>query len=1100
MAQITFGQSNFNQGELGPFMEGRADNEVYRRALSIVENWIVVPQGGLLRRPGFEFVHDVKTSDSLNTRLTRFSFNKQQEYVQLWRERQVLLFRQKSLVSTVPTPFSGEETRILRLAQSGDVQILTHFNHDPQLLERLGSDTAWGISELIIDPLPFFQFNRSHSFTVAPTTQGVDRQATLSGSEEGYWNAGHFGNDIQIRLVRNAKPEGEASDAVFFTLTRPGQDAIGGIPLSSAGTAANAFDGSDATQCEAGLDGWIGYDLDPAKRYALVGLRSSLPTRDYSLVFETAEDAAFTEPTVVATAAFTLGAEEWVYIDLPRYTAKRYFRLREDGGNVLTVTQLIFNEGLVAIGDLSANLPTTLVLPTKVWPEQAWGTHHGYPRTVEFIGNRLAFGGTRDEPATIFFGKDGDLFNFDDNKTLADSAFSRTLSTDENHFIRDMKAERDGLVIFTSDGVFNLDGDGAPITPTNVSIEPQVRIGVSQVAVAEVDGNLIYVEANGKQISSIAYSFGADQYVTDSKTTLAHHLFTDVTRPRAMAGLRAFKDTQANLLFVPREDGEMAVLTQDESKQVLGWSRFKTFNPDGALAKFRDAAVVETDHGAFDASGVPITVPTLYALVERTVDGKTQTFLEALTEEDVYLDHWYVGEVVNKEVSTVEIFKPGTGYEVDDILTVENTSESRHIVFVDDTGYLIDPAFDMPADNFTIEVEFDSIDETRDCTPLSYATGDGPQANAIVLNRLDSLDILIGDTKVSTGLKLNDGVRHRLTLSYFSGIEPDQLFLYDNGQPVLSAPLVPKYPLTPGGTLVLGQEQDSHGGGFDPSQAFVGGMHRFRIWSRALNFDEIARGRSNDPADLHRDFRFNEGKGTTTVDEVSGTALSLHGGVQWTFAAINPPEKATVKVTDVDPLGAITGLKVRTGGDYSAVPQNPVIVTGGSGIDAEVNLTFRTKPKADWSGIDTLPNSEITVVGDGFVVGEAQVDDKGNFTIGAPVEHINAGLGYPSFGETMKLALISGGQVVRGKNMVLKEAVMDFDKTLAFEVNGYPVYFRTWDNFVFETGLVPFTGQKRAKISNRGSAFQRDPKVNFSVTQPVAAHLLSLTLEVNIGV
>ena len=872
MADLSIGQSSFNQGELGRLMEGRADNPVYARALSKIENWIIVPQGGLFHRPGFELVNDVDTTDSLNVRLTRFSFNKQQEYVQLWREREVRIFRQKSLVSTVATPFSGAETRVLRAAQSGDVQILTHFNHPPQLLERLGSDTAWGISELVIDPLPFFAFNRTHK--IAPSSAAVASGVTftLSDSDEGYWNAGHFGNDILIKFN-----DGEA------TLKEPQQDATGGTPLSGAGTAANAFDGSDGTSTAAGADGWIGYDFTADTVVRVVGFRVGSATT-YNLVFETDDNASFSTPSLVASATFTSEVDTWVYIDIPRHTGETHFRIRETGGADLDVKQLVFNKGLAAIGDTTSAFLNTDA--TKVFKEQAWGPHHGYPRTVEFIGNRLAFGGTRDEPATAFFGKDGDLFNFDDTTTDADAAFARTLSTDQNHFIRDMKAERDGLVIFTSDGVFNLDGDGAPITPTNVSIEPQTRIGVSTVAVGEVDGDLHYSEANGKSISSIAFDFGRDQYVTDNKNTLAHHLFVEGQKPRAMTGLRGWRDTQANLLFVPREDGQMAVLTQDASKQVLSWSRFVTYNPDSSQAKFRDAVVVETDHGESDINGDPIVKPTLYAIVERTVDGATKTFLEALTEEDVHLDHWFIGEVTNQEVTAAAVAAAGSSYAVNDILTVA------------------------------------------------------------------------------------------------------------------------------GGT---------------------------------------------------------------------GTA-------------------ATMKVTAVDGSGAVTGIKVRTSGDYSATPSNPVSVTGGGGTGATLTLTFDLKAKTGWSGLTTLPNSTITVVGDGFVVGEATVDGSGDFTITTAVKSILTGIFYDSPGQTMKLPVISGGQVLRGNPMTLKEAVMDFDETLDFEVNGYPVRFRSWNNFVFETGLEKFTGQKRIKISNRGSGSQRDPKVDFNVREPVACTLLALTIKAKVGV
>ena len=42
-----------------------------------------------------------------------------------------------------------------------------------------------------------------------------------------------------------------------------------------------------------------------------------------------------------------------------------------------------------------------------------------------------------------------------------------------------------------------------------------------------------------------------------------------------------------------------------------------------------------------------------------------------------------------------------------------------------------------------------------------------------------------------------------------------------------------------GGVLVLGQEQDRDGGGFNYRQAFVGEMTNVNVWSRAFSSQEI---------------------------------------------------------------------------------------------------------------------------------------------------------------------------------------------------------------------------------------------------------------------
>ncbi|KAI5762066.1 PTX4 [Gulo gulo luscus] len=49
------------------------------------------------------------------------------------------------------------------------------------------------------------------------------------------------------------------------------------------------------------------------------------------------------------------------------------------------------------------------------------------------------------------------------------------------------------------------------------------------------------------------------------------------------------------------------------------------------------------------------------------------------------------------------------------------------------------------------------------------------------------------------------------------------------------------YEIPAGGSLVLGQEQDSVGGGFDSSEAFVGSLAGLAIWDRALVPGEVAK-------------------------------------------------------------------------------------------------------------------------------------------------------------------------------------------------------------------------------------------------------------------
>jgi len=59
MAKSRFIQNNFVSGELSPLLRGRTDLQQYYQACETAENVVIVPQGGMRRRPGMAYVADV---------------------------------------------------------------------------------------------------------------------------------------------------------------------------------------------------------------------------------------------------------------------------------------------------------------------------------------------------------------------------------------------------------------------------------------------------------------------------------------------------------------------------------------------------------------------------------------------------------------------------------------------------------------------------------------------------------------------------------------------------------------------------------------------------------------------------------------------------------------------------------------------------------------------------------------------------------------------------------------------------------------------------------------------------------------------------------
>ncbi|KAJ8413688.1 hypothetical protein AAFF_G00081950 [Aldrovandia affinis] len=118
-------------------------------------------------------------------------------------------------------------------------------------------------------------------------------------------------------------------------------------------------------------------------------------------------------------------------------------------------------------------------------------------------------------------------------------------------------------------------------------------------------------------------------------------------------------------------------------------------------------------------------------------------------------------------------------------------------------------------------------------TPFSY--GVPGQANEIVLIEWGNnpIELLINDKVAQLPLMVSDGRWHHICITWTTR---DGLWeAYQDGEKLGSGEnLAPWHPIKSGGVIILGQEQDTVGGRFDATQAFVGELSQFNIWDRVL--------------------------------------------------------------------------------------------------------------------------------------------------------------------------------------------------------------------------------------------------------------------------
>ncbi|XP_036445691.1 pentraxin-4 [Colossoma macropomum] len=129
-------------------------------------------------------------------------------------------------------------------------------------------------------------------------------------------------------------------------------------------------------------------------------------------------------------------------------------------------------------------------------------------------------------------------------------------------------------------------------------------------------------------------------------------------------------------------------------------------------------------------------------------------------------------------------------------------------------------------------------------TLLSYATEDNDNTLVLYGRRssvLGNMDFVIGDPayRELTTDNMLDGQWHHMCVVW-SSIEGRFWHYVDRRLISTGSKFQKDYEIPPRGSMILGQEQDTVGGGFDQAEAFVGRLAGFALWTRALSPGEVS--------------------------------------------------------------------------------------------------------------------------------------------------------------------------------------------------------------------------------------------------------------------
>ncbi len=176
MARQFLMQTNFGAGEISPRLGARIDSERYRQGLDTLLNAVVLPEGGILRRPGFKYISTTKSSGAAV--LVSFEFSTTQAYMLEFGNLYIRVYKDSAPVyssGTTPveivTTYATSELSSLRFCQSLDTLYILHPSHRPATLTRT-SDTAWTLADITFKGGPVREQNATEIGLEPSATSG----------------------------------------------------------------------------------------------------------------------------------------------------------------------------------------------------------------------------------------------------------------------------------------------------------------------------------------------------------------------------------------------------------------------------------------------------------------------------------------------------------------------------------------------------------------------------------------------------------------------------------------------------------------------------------------------------------------------------------------------------------------------------------------------------------------------------------------------------------------------------------------------------------------------------------------------------------------
>lgn len=614
---------NVSGGEISPELYSRLDLPIYQRGNQRVQNYIVLPQGGIQYRNSFAHVHNTR---QLNAgRLISFTFSEADTYVIEITDKKMRFYRN---FGSILDPATATITAVTK-ANPAVITAAAHGFTNGQEVFLAG---IVGMKELNGQ---FFHVNNVTTNTFE--LQDVYMQNLDTTNFNAYVSGGTankiYGLDVPYEAQYiNDLHYTQSADTIYITHQKY-------PPMKLTRTAHTSWTIKQ-------------YDrtADPFSMKTISGITKANPG-----VFTTS-----------GSHGFAIGDEVFLgeVVGMIEVNWKRYLINTVPTGTTFTVK------------DINTGVPTDTTGFTTYTSGGRVIQVKNCPKTCAFLSSvRLVFANWPANPSGMAFSRAPNsttgATQFDDFTTGANAtdAILYTLGPvfDKLDSIQWLKNTNKQLVAGCLSSIRRITGDTVddPISPSSANAPPINNVGSNSVQAFSNGQSVFYIDSTARRVHSFLFAIQSNDFVTVNQNLASAQLGSDIFT--AMAQQRG----DSGLLWILRNDGVLLGLTFNELESIFGWHRHYIGGQSvvNSVVQPRARVLSITIEPRLGEESV------LWAIMERTVGAHTYRSVEYLKQPVRFVEIEDFFTESNREalIDDMELYASATFEQLKDSVHVDSS-------------------------------------------------------------------------------------------------------------------------------------------------------------------------------------------------------------------------------------------------------------------------------------------------------------------------------------------------------------------------------------------------------------------------------------------